>query len=118
MLARLRAMDPYRVDLLLAAALLVEGLLEVTLLLPDETPRHGLIAVLVAGLAGCVAIRRRAPIVAALVGILRSWPFRRRATSTPRTSSARSSSRSCSSTASAGTSKGAPSGRSPPAPRC
>ena len=70
MLARLRAMDPYRVDLLLAAALLVEGLLEVTLLLPDETPRHGLIAVLVAGLAGCVAIRRRAPIVAALVGML------------------------------------------------
>ena len=70
MLARLRGMDPYRVDLLLAAALLVEGLLEVTLLLPDETPRHGLIAVLVAGLAGCVAIRRRAPIVAALVGML------------------------------------------------
>ena len=63
-------MDPYRVDLLLAAALLVEGLLEVTLLLPDETPRHGLIAVLVAGLAGCVAIRRRAPIVAVLVGLL------------------------------------------------
>ena len=30
----------------------------------------GLVAVLVAGLAGCVAIRRRAPVVAALVGML------------------------------------------------
>ena len=70
MLARLRVMDPYRVDLLLAAALLVEGLLEVAFLLPDETPRDGLVAVLVAGLAGCVAIRRRAPIVSALVGML------------------------------------------------
>jgi signal transduction histidine kinase len=70
MLARLRAMDPFRADLLLAAVLLVEGLLEVAFLLPDETPRDGLVAALVAGLAACVAIRRRAPIVAALVGML------------------------------------------------
>jgi signal transduction histidine kinase len=70
MLARLRAMDPYRADLLLAAVLLVEGLLEVALLLPDETPRDGVVAVLVAGLAGCVAIRRRFPAVAPLVGML------------------------------------------------
>jgi signal transduction histidine kinase len=70
MLARLRAMDPYRADLLLAAALLVEGLLEVALLLPDETPRDGVVAVLVAGLACCVAIRRRFPAVAPLVGMV------------------------------------------------
>jgi signal transduction histidine kinase len=70
MLARLRAMDPYRADLLLASVLLVEGLLEVFVLLPDETPNHGLVAVLVAGLAGCVAIRRRLPAVAAMVGML------------------------------------------------
>jgi hypothetical protein len=70
MLARLRAMDPYRADLLLASALLVEGLLEVAFLLPDDTPRDGLVAVLAAGLAGCVAIRRRMPAVAAIVGML------------------------------------------------
>jgi signal transduction histidine kinase len=69
MLARLRAMDPYRADLLLASVLLVEGLLEVVFLLPDEAPRDGAIALLVAGLAGCVAIRRRLPAVAALVGM-------------------------------------------------
>jgi signal transduction histidine kinase len=69
MLARLRAMDPYRADLLLGAALLVEGLLEVLFLLPDEAPRDGLIALMVAGLAGCVTIRRRLPVVAPLVGM-------------------------------------------------
>jgi signal transduction histidine kinase len=69
MIARLRALDPYRVDLLLGAALLVEGLLEVAFLLPDDAPRDGLVAVLVAGLAACVAIRRRLPVVAALVGL-------------------------------------------------
>jgi signal transduction histidine kinase len=69
MLARLRAMDPYRADLLLASVLLVEGLLEVVFLLPDATPREGLITVMVAGLAGCVALRRRLPAVAPLVGM-------------------------------------------------
>jgi signal transduction histidine kinase len=69
MLARLRAMDPYRADLLLASVLLVEGLLEVVFLLPDATPREGLITVMVAGLAGCVALRRRMPAVAPLVGM-------------------------------------------------
>lgn len=70
MLARLRAMDPYRADLLLASVLLVEGLLEVVFLLPGETPHRGLVAVLIAGLAGCVAIRRRLPAVAAVIGML------------------------------------------------
>jgi signal transduction histidine kinase len=70
MLARLRAMDPYRADLLLASVLLVEGLLEVAFLLPGETPHRGLVAVLIAGLAGCVAIRRRLPAVAAVIGML------------------------------------------------
>lgn len=68
MLARLRAMDPYRADLLLAAALLVEGLLEVAFLLPGDTLR-GVVALLVAGLAGCVAIRRRLPVLAPVVGM-------------------------------------------------
>ena len=69
MLARLRAMDPYRADLLLASVLLVEGLLEVLFLLPEETPHDGLIALMVAGLAACVGIRRRLPAVAPLVGM-------------------------------------------------
>jgi signal transduction histidine kinase len=69
MLARLRALDPFRADLLLGAALLVEGLLEVAFM-PGEIPRRGLVAVLVAGLAGCVAIRRRLPVVAPLAGLV------------------------------------------------
>jgi signal transduction histidine kinase len=69
MLARLRALDPFRADLLLASVLLVEGLLEVAFLLPDEAPHDGVIALMVAGMAGCVAIRRRLPVVAPLVGM-------------------------------------------------
>jgi signal transduction histidine kinase len=67
MLARLRAMDPYRADLLLAAFLLVEGLLEVVFLLSEASP--GAPAVMVATLAGCVAIRRRLPVVAPIVAL-------------------------------------------------
>ena len=62
-------MDPYRADLLLASALLVEGLLEVLFLLPDDAPRNGLVALLVGGLAACVALRRRLPMVAPIVGM-------------------------------------------------
>ena len=69
MLARLRAMGPYRADLLLASVLLVEGLLEVFFLLPEGTPRRGVVGLLVAGLAACVAIRRRFPVVAPIVGM-------------------------------------------------
>ena len=67
MLARLRAMDPYRADLLLAAFLLVEGLLEVVFLLSEASP--GVAGVMVATLAGCVAIRRRLPVVAPMVAL-------------------------------------------------
>jgi signal transduction histidine kinase len=67
MLARLRALDPYRADLLLGAFLLVEGLLEVVFLLPEASP--GVAGVMVATLAGCVAIRRRLPVVAPMVAL-------------------------------------------------
>jgi signal transduction histidine kinase len=70
MLARLRAMDPFRADLLLAAAFLVEGLLEVAFLMPDEVDYKGLVALMMVGLAACVAIRRRLPVVAAGAGML------------------------------------------------
>jgi signal transduction histidine kinase len=70
MLARLRALDPHRADLLLGAAFLVEGLLEVVFLVPAGARHQGAVALLVAGLAGCVAIRRRLPVVAPLAGML------------------------------------------------
>jgi signal transduction histidine kinase len=70
MLARLRALDSYRADLLLGAALLVEGMLEVVFLAPEGARYPGLIALLMAGLAACVAIRRRLPAVATLIGML------------------------------------------------
>ena len=69
MLGRLRTMDPYRADLLLAAAILVEGLVELAVLPPDGAPyRAGATAVIVV-LAFAVAIRRRWPVVSALVGM-------------------------------------------------
>ena len=100
-------MDPYRADLLLASVLLVGGLLEVVFLLPEGTPRPAASsALLIAGLAGCVAIRRRFPIVAADRRDGRcscAYPALDNEYTT--TWSARSSSRSSSSTASAAISR-------------
>jgi signal transduction histidine kinase len=69
MLARMRALDPFRADLLLAAAFLVEASVEVTVLIPDGDPHRWAVVLLIAISAFCVAIRRRWPIVAALVGV-------------------------------------------------
>jgi signal transduction histidine kinase len=66
MLARLRAMDPYRADLLLAAVFLVEALAELAFLVPDGAPDKWLAALAIAGNAVCLAIRRRSPVIAAL----------------------------------------------------
>ena len=66
MLARLRAMDPYRVDLLLAALFLVEALGELAILVPGDAPHRWLAALAIAGNAVCLAIRRRTPVIAAL----------------------------------------------------
>jgi len=66
MLARLRAMDPFRADLVLAAAFLVEGLVELLVLVPDDAPRKGIMALVVAGLAACLAVRRRFAIASAI----------------------------------------------------
>ena len=67
MLARLRALDPYRADLLLAGAFLVEALVELVVLVPDDTPRRGAMALVIVVLAAILAIRRRSPVAAALV---------------------------------------------------
>jgi signal transduction histidine kinase len=61
--ARLRAMDPMRADLLLAAVLLVEAELEV-LLFVDGKPHAGAAAVVMIPIAAALALRRRAPVVA------------------------------------------------------
>ena len=69
MLARLRALDPFRADLLLAGAFLIEALGELVVLVPDGAPRPGLAALLIFVAAFSLAIRRRWPVVAALVGV-------------------------------------------------
>ena len=66
MLARLRAMDPYRADLLLAAAFLVEALAELVLLVPDRAPDKWVPLLVIVGTAACLAIRRRSPALAAI----------------------------------------------------
>ena len=66
MLARLRAMDPYRVDLLLAAVFLVEAIGELVLLVPDEADDKWLAVLVIVGTAVCLAVRRRSPALAAL----------------------------------------------------
>ena|SRR5436190_2018429 len=69
MLARMRAIDPFRADLLLAAALLVEGLLEIWLSVPDGAPYHGWAVLFIVGLAIAVALRRRWPVASAVLGM-------------------------------------------------
>jgi signal transduction histidine kinase len=66
MLPRLRAMNPLRLDLLLAAVFLVEALIELAVLVPDDAPRNGAVALIIVGLAACLALRRRAPVAAAI----------------------------------------------------
>jgi signal transduction histidine kinase len=69
MLARLRAMDPFRADLLLAAAFLVEALLEIFVLVPDSAGRRPAAVLVVVAMASVLAIRRRWPLAAALAGL-------------------------------------------------
>jgi signal transduction histidine kinase len=59
--SRLRAMDPFRLDLLIGALLLVEFELEVLLVVPSD-PQKPLVAGLMALVAAGVALRRRAPV--------------------------------------------------------
>src|SRR5919109_749644 len=69
MLARMRALDPFRADLLLAGAFLVEAFVEVAVLVPDGAPHHALAALVIVVMAFALAIRRRWPILAALVAM-------------------------------------------------
>ena len=69
MIARLRALDPLRADLLLAGVFLVEVLLEIFVLVDDGRGLRWLAVVMAAALAFALAIRRRSPIAAALFGV-------------------------------------------------
>src|SRR2546421_11256282 len=63
LVSRIRAMDPWRLDLLIAAALVVVFEVELLLLTPADTAHRGLIAVVLALEGATFALRRRAPLV-------------------------------------------------------
>jgi signal transduction histidine kinase len=69
MLGRLRSLDPYRADLLLAALFFLEAVAEIVFLVPAGTPDKWAVVLLVAGLAGVMAVRRRLPALAVLVAM-------------------------------------------------
>jgi signal transduction histidine kinase len=69
MLARMRALDPFRADLLLAVAFLIEALVELAVIVPDDAPHPALAVLLVAVTAFALAVRRRWPIAAALIAM-------------------------------------------------
>jgi hypothetical protein len=58
MLARMRALDPFRADLLLAGAFLIEALIELAVIVPDDAPHPALAVLLIAVVASALAVRR------------------------------------------------------------
>jgi signal transduction histidine kinase len=62
-------MDPHRADLLLAAALFVEQLVELVVLVPDGAPYGSWALAFVVALSATVAIRRRWTVLAAIVSM-------------------------------------------------
>jgi signal transduction histidine kinase len=69
MLARMRAIDPFRADLLLAAVFLVEALVELIVLVPAGAPYTHWAVALIAALAGCLGVRRRWPVASVVVAM-------------------------------------------------
>ena len=67
MLARMRALDPFKADLLLAAVFLVEALGELVVLVPDGAPHRWGAALLIVVEAAALALRRRYTVLAVLV---------------------------------------------------
>jgi signal transduction histidine kinase len=68
-LARLRGLDPLRLDLIVGAAFLVEGLIELEVLVPAGTPDRPIAAAALVVIAAALAFRRRWPLTATLA----SW---------------------------------------------
>ena len=69
MLARMRALDPFKADLLLAAVFLVEANIELAVLVPADAPHRWGAELLILVAAFTLAIRRRWPSIAALLGV-------------------------------------------------
>jgi len=69
MLARLRALDPFRADLLLACAFLIEATVELIVLVPDGAPHQAAAFGLIVLAAFTLAIRRRWTIAAVLLAV-------------------------------------------------
>ena len=69
MLARMRAIDPFRADLLLAAVFVVEALVELVVLVPDGARYDHWAVALIVALGVAVAIRRRWPLVSTLIAM-------------------------------------------------
>jgi signal transduction histidine kinase len=69
MLARMRAIDPFRADLLLAAVFFLEVIGELVFLVPDGAQHTRAALALNLALGFAIAIRRRWPIVSALVAM-------------------------------------------------
>ncbi|HET8756199.1 MAG TPA: histidine kinase [Solirubrobacteraceae bacterium] len=69
MLARLRALDPFKADLLLAAVFFVEANIELAVLVPADAPYRWAAFLLITVAAFSVAVRRRWPSIAALAGV-------------------------------------------------
>jgi signal transduction histidine kinase len=67
MLARMRALDPFRVDLLLAAVFLVEALGELAVFVPEDAQHKWAAALLIAVEAVALAVRRRYTVLAVLL---------------------------------------------------
>jgi signal transduction histidine kinase len=67
--SRLRAMDPWRLDVLIAAALIVEFELELALVVPAGAHHRALVAVALAVEGAAYALRRRAALVPMIVGL-------------------------------------------------
>jgi signal transduction histidine kinase len=62
----MRALDPYRADLLLAVVFLVEALVELVVLVPDGAPHRWGAALLIVAEAAALAVRRRYTVLAVL----------------------------------------------------
>jgi len=67
MLARMRALDPFKADLLLAVVFLVEALGELILLVPDSAKHQWAVVIIFVVEAFALAIRRRYTVIAVLL---------------------------------------------------
>jgi signal transduction histidine kinase len=69
LVSRLRSLDPARADALLGLAFLAEAAVELVAFLPNGRPHLAIAVACELVMAGALAIRRRAPLIAAVIGM-------------------------------------------------